>query len=164
MKVKAICAVIVLPLAMVQFEASAQGARVDGVGVALDVVVNSVGGSAANWSTLVSRQILIPANQIGYCAATASADVLNPGGNDNRYRFTLTRNDTSPAVGAACERTLEIDAIDPSSIVVGTTCPFLNVFPGTHTIRFLATKFNSGDANVTVDDSSLTIVCSDKQL
>ncbi len=168
MKVKSICASIMLSVAVIPFQASAEGARVDGGGVALDVVVNTAGGSAANWTTLISRQIQIPANQIWHCAATASADAINPGGLDNRYRFTLSINDTSPAVGAACERTIDIDDHasfnDSYSILVGTTCPFLNVFAGTHTIRFLATKITTADADMIVDDSSLTIVCSEKQL
>src|SRR5688572_7849535 len=169
MKVKRICASIIMSsVAVIPFQASAEGARVDGGGVAVDVVVNTAGGAAVNWTTLISREIQIPANQIWHCVATAFADAINPGGLDNRYRFTLTRNDTSPVVGAACERTIDIDdntaLNDSHNIVVGTTCPFLNVNAGVHTIRFLATKVSTGDANMIVDDSSLTVVCSDSQL
>ncbi len=168
MNAKNVCALIILPVALIPFESSAEEARVDGKGNAADVVVTTVGGASANWNTLVSVEILIPANQIWHCVATASAEALNPGGLDNRYRFTLTRNDTSPVVGAGCERTIDVDdnagVDDATNYVVGTTCPFLNVFAGTHTIRLLATKVTAGDANMIVDDSSLTVVCTNNQL
>ena len=168
MKAKSIRAAIMMSAAVIPFQISAEGARVDGGAVALDVVVNTAGGAAVNWTTLISREIQIPVNQLWHCVATAFADAINPGGLDNRYRFTLTRNDTSPAVGGACERTVDIDdntaLNDSHNIVAGTTCPFLNVSAGVHTIRFLATKVTTADANMTIDDSSLTVVCSDQQL
>jgi hypothetical protein len=165
---KNVCALIILSVALIPFESSAQEAGVDGKANAADVVVTTVGGALVNWNTLVSLEIVIPAHQIWHCVATASADALNPGGLDNRYRFTLTRNDTSPVVGAGCERTIDIDdnagVNDATNHVVATTCPFLNVNAGTHTIRFLATKVTSGDSNMIIDDSSLTVVCTKKQL
>jgi len=153
---------------MIPFQASAEGSRVDGKTVAADVVVNTAGGAAVDWNTLVSLEILIPANQIWHCVPTASADAINPGGLDNRYRLTLTKDDTSPVVGGGCERTIDIDdnagVNDAKNILLGTTCPLLNVNAGLHTIRLLATKVTTGDANMIVDDSSLTVVCSDTQL
>lgn len=169
MKVKGIYALIMLAaVAMIPFQVSAEGARVGGKAYANDVVVSTVGGSLANWHTLVDYEFDIPAYKLGYCVATGSAEALNAGGTYNQYRFTLALDDTSPAVGSACERTIDTvnnsGVVDPVHVVVSTTCPFLNLFPGSHTIRFLATKVSEDDAHMIVNDSSLTIVCTDTQL
>jgi hypothetical protein len=158
---------IILPiwLALIPLKVSAEGARVDGAQTTIDVTVNTVGSGTVVWNTLLSVGITIPAFQIWHCVATGSSEAINPGNVDNQYRFTLTLDDTSPTTNGGCERTIDIDdnagIDDATNIVVGSTCSFLNVAPGFHTIRWLATKVAAGDANLRVEDSSATVVCTD---
>jgi hypothetical protein len=167
-------ALIMLPiwLALIPLEVSAQGpALVAGDSTRANVLVDTVGSDVVAWNTLLSVVIFIPDSRPWRCAATASAETNQPappGSVDNQYRFTLTLDDTSPAVdgilNGGCQRTLDIDhhvGLDPTNnYVIGTTCPF-TVRAGFHIIRWLATKVAAGDEDLTVLDSSVTVVCSE---
>ncbi len=163
MKVKILTVLSVLPvwLALISFKASAEG--VEGSRTTANIVVTN----AAAWTTLSSSTVVIPAGQTWHCIATGSADGLNPANVnsfDHQYRFTLSIDSVNPAVDGACERTLEFDnniGVDDVSFEdVNSTCPFKNIGPGAHTIRWQARKVAATDSNLTVLDNSHTVVCS----
>jgi hypothetical protein len=168
MKTNKLPVLIILSLCMtlISFRASAIESGVEGTQTRANVTVNN----ASSWTTLSNSVVVIPAGQIWHCVATGSADGQNPGrSNTNmRYRFTLTIDNTSPATDGACERTVQFDDNDAISDTnfkaVSSTCTFKNIDPGTHTIRWLARKFDADKPNLTVLDNSHSVVCSDNLL
>lgn len=98
-----------------------------------------------------------------YCVATGSAEAQNPGGVENQYLFTLATN-SNPAPGSAWERKIELDdnvgINDPSTSVVSTV-RYFNLSPGTYTFYWLAKPVDGTDANLTVNDYSMGVVCTD---
>jgi len=126
--------------------------------------------NANAWIVLRAFNVVIADPRPHNCAVTAAADVnapLNPNGSDS-YVFTLTENQSSPAVGAPQERTVEFNhnanVFEPSIKSVATTMAFRNLTDnnglgggGNHIFRLLGRKL--GAANTIVDDSSLTVVC-----
>jgi len=170
MRTKILAQLIVLPLSLglAPLTASAIESGAEGTATNVNITVTS----ELAWTVLSSSIISIPAGQIWHCAANGSAEGVNPGGNfaDMRYRFTLAIDSLNPLVDGACERTLQFDdnpSINDVNLEdVNSTCPFKNITSGTHVIRWLARKIpRSPDApNLTVQDNSLTVVCSDNLL
>jgi hypothetical protein len=126
------------------------------------------------WDTLLSKDVVIPgfpasSGSTSHCVANRSSDAANPlSGDDNRYDFTLSVDTSAPASNSGSERTIEFDKLDTSEeeerIAVSSTGYFGELTPGTHTFRWLARKDTSGAANMVVEDSSLTIICTDLKI
>jgi hypothetical protein len=137
-------------------------------------LVNTVGPAA--WVTLRAQQIAVPANTRRHCVATGSSDALNPGGvANNFYRFTLSLNAGFDPIDTGRERTLQFFnqpigglVVTDSRIKEITSTWFFSLPPSPQSvvyfIRWRATKFAAATANMTVDDSSLSVVCTDATL
>ncbi len=136
-----------------------------------DQLVNTVG--PATWTTL-RRVPIIVGNTPRFCAVTGSSDALNPGGVlSNFYRFTLTLAAGANPIDQGQERTLHFfnQPIPGGHVVVDnrikeitSTWWFRLTTPGTHFVYWRATKFAVGTAPMTVDDSSISVVCTDVAL
>jgi hypothetical protein len=157
--------ILISTLAMASFEASAvvpppPSSGIKGAQTTTDVIVSS----NTAWVVLSSSEITIPGDG-WHCAATGSADGENPGGGNlnMRYRFTLTLDETAPAVNGPCDRALEFDdnpnIADVNFQEIGSTCTFENVSAGPHTIRWLARKVRANVPNLRVTDNSHSVVC-----
>lgn len=154
--------------ALVPAQALAVPDETGGTATTVNVLVPTVGPAA--WTTLGSQPVIGPR----FCAATCSADMLNPGGVlSNFYRFHLTVNPGAGGpvggpIDTGCERTLHFfnqgAVLDNRTKEITTTCFFRIPQGGLSTIRCRATKFTAATANVIVDDSSLSVACSDTQL
>jgi hypothetical protein len=169
MNMKNICALTILPvwLALISVEVSAQRCGVEGAQTTTDDPIQT----DAAWDTLLAVTVTIPnTGSPWHCVATGSADALNPSGDttQNLYRFTLSNDDINPPIDSACERTLEMNdnpGVNDSDVTeVSSTCKFINVDAGNHTIRWTARKVAADDADMTVRDSSLSVVCCDDHL
>jgi hypothetical protein len=105
-----------------------------------------------------------------HCVATASAEAVNPAGTtlDNKYIFVLSLDSTTPITNHPSARTIDFDdnpvLDEPNFLEVSSTFFFGNIAPGQHTIRWMARKVGTDDENLTVEDSSLTIVCTQRLL
>jgi hypothetical protein len=131
------------------------------------MVVNTVGPAA--WMTLQSQQINV-VNMPRYCVATGSSDAVNPGGvQPNFYLFTLSLSAGFDPLDSGQERTLEFFnqpiaggvVTDRRIKEITSTWAFRLVQPGAYFIRWRATKVAAATANLTVADSSLSVVCTD---
>jgi hypothetical protein len=91
-------------LALIPVEVSAQGSGVEGAQTTVDDLIQT----DAAWDPLLSVTVTIPnTGSVWHCVATGSADAVNPGsGVDNQYRFVLSLDSPSIAVGSACESVL----------------------------------------------------------
>jgi hypothetical protein len=135
--------------------------------VAADVVIkgssttdNRTIFSATSWRELVRTTVTLVEGTNYNCAATGSATVFTPPGVSNRYIFGLSI-DSSTAVPRGSHRGIElVDTPDVEKLtVVSSTFVFTGVPLGTHTIRWMAIKDPSTDANMVVADSSLSVIC-----
>jgi hypothetical protein len=108
-----------------------------------------------------------------HCVATASADLVRPGNDEaedeenDRYVFILTLDDDNPSARRSSARTIAFDDDDEDDRnlqVVSNTFFFDSIRPDRHTIRWMARKATTEEANLIVDDASLTIVCTRRQL
>lgn len=146
----------------------AEGPAAGGAATTKDVIMEASGP----WAVLASTRVGHP-EQTRYCAATASADVFNPGACDDpvpaaqSFAFTLTLGNRNPVEGGGAERSLEFHnndcpfGTDARSREV-TTTRFFVVPPGRYRIFWLgrATGVQSG----IVDDASITVVCTAERL
>jgi hypothetical protein len=130
-----------------------------------DDVSMDVGGP---WAILESIRVGHP-KETRYCAAVASADIVNPGTCDVTlvYVFTLTLDDLDPADDAGGERFMEFVNHDCPFGGDGrtkevTTTNFFVVPPGRHHIYWLGRAVTLVGGNV--DDASMTVVCTDERL
>lgn len=112
-----------------------------------------------------------PANTIRYCIATGSSDGINPGvARAHQYRFTLSLDNLNSPVNTGLERTLEFrnqavgaSALPDNRVKESTSTGGVFVTGGGfHAIRWQARKIASA-ANMTVADSSLSVVCTDSR-
>ncbi len=149
-----------VPLAVIPFNLSAQGTHVGGAQTTTDKQVVAVG-----WVTLSSSEFTIPDGQIWRCAATGSADAINPGTGLNKYRFTLSIDTFLPPYGGPCERTVEFNVNagvrNPSRLQVSSTCKFSNVKAGHHRINWSAHQISGPAVQMIVPDNSHTVVCAE---
>ena len=104
--------------------------------------------------------------------ATACSDFDNPSGSvANSYRYMIAIDSDigfgpQPGLNNGAERTIDDlyddpNKDDPDQVPVCTTRFFSNVAAGSHTLHVLAAKTAVGMANVTVLDTSLTVVATD---
>ena len=136
--------------------------RPEDIGNGATTTANVPVTSSTVWKTLVSKTFNIVEAPLHNCTVTGSADANNPGGIGNQYRFVVTLDNANPPVDTGAERSLEFNGNTPSKAEVTTTAPFLNTPGGrAHTARLLARKVAAADANLVVDDSSLSINCAD---
>lgn len=133
-------------------------------------VVATVG--PATWTTLRAVPIMV-VNTPRFCAVTGSSDALNPGGVSNFYRFNLTLAAGADPIDSGRERTLHFfnQPIAGGQVVfdnrikeITSTWWFQITTPGVNFVRWRATKFAAATANLTVDDSSISVVCTDVAL
>lgn len=143
------------------FTASPQHAGgLDGGGTTNNVSVNS----DATWTQLTTVGINFGTQTHAHqCVAIASADVINPfsGSTHNSYIFDLTLD--LPSGGSTdTPGTRMLDFVNNSSGEsaqnVTTNRAFFNIPNGAHTVYFLGRK-NTGAANVSVSDSSMSVIC-----
>ena len=159
----AIAALALLPTA------SFADARGGGEGSINDIVVdNAVDEDTDIWDILLVEDLTT--TETSNLIVTACSDVDNPGGSTpNTYHFVISRNDNSPGLNTSTERTLDDLYDDPAKddpdlVHVCSTAFFGNVPAGNHKIRWLASKASASMANVTIEDSSMTIGSFDGQL
>jgi hypothetical protein len=129
-------------------------------------------GSSANWTTVRSVLVTIPSTNLSTysCVANASADVDHNGtvGVEQKYRFTIERNNSNPTTDGGSERTVEtIDNTgvdDPDTHVVATTRHFTGLTrtngtngTGQHTFYFLG-RIQQG-TSTEVLDASFNVIC-----
>lgn len=137
-------------------------------------IVNQVVNTDAAWITLRSVLVFSPTTNARRCIATGSSDAFNPGINPggfgaNLYRFRVSLNGLPVGVDGPFERTLQflnqtVPIVRDNTIKEITSTGGVFVPPaGFSTIRWEARKF-VGALNLTVDDSSLTVVCTDTEL
>ena len=118
-----------------------------------------------NWKSLCSKTISLTDGSHS-CVATASAEVVNPGGGhvNNFYLFTID-TDSNPLTNSYYERTVNLDdnlggIYDPNTAVVSTV-RYFNLGAGTYTFYWLARPLDEHSADTTVEDYSMGIVCTD---
>lgn len=105
-----------------------------------------------------------------HCVATASAQAVNPGDDtvDNKYIFVLALDDTTPAANHPSARTIEFNdnAVVQDALYQEVSSPFFfaDIPPGRHLIRWMARKVGPDDEPLTVDDASLSIICTRMRL
>jgi len=133
-----------------------------------DIVVdNAVDETTDVWDILETETFDLTSSSD--MVATACSDFDNPSGpTANSYRYVIAIDSDvgfGPQAGLnnGAERTIDDlyddpNKDDPDQIPVCTTRFFSNVAGGSHTLHVLAAKTNVGMANVTVLDTSLSIV------
>jgi len=157
---------------LVPLQAEATADEVGGDGT---TTPNPVVTSNTVWTVLESQSVSNP-NNYRYCTATCSADGLNPGSfGSNQYRFRVSLNGQPLSVNGAYERTLGFQntnlALAPPMFYIAdsireittTGGPFTTPI-GTSFIKCEARKFLAATPNLTVDDVSLTVTCTDTLL
>ncbi len=154
-------------LALVPVSAMAVNAA-GGSDTTVDQVVNTVGPGA--WVTLRSQQINATSGP-RYCIATGSSDAVNPGTLlAEQYRFTLSLAAGADPINSGRERTLEFlnTATTADNRMKEITSTWFFTLPPQTTaayfLRWRATKLAAATANLTVADSSLSVVCTDNAL
>lgn len=135
-------------------------------------IVNQVVPSAAAWTVLRSVLVFSPTTNARRCIATGSSDAFNPGLlGSHFYRFRVSLNGLPIGVDGPFERTLEFlnqvatVPVRDNRIKEITSTGGVFVPPaGFSTIRWEARKFLAATPALLVDDSSLTVVCTDTEL
>lgn len=155
------------------------------------LAVDAVGGSARNsnvvvpgigWTVLTSVSFANTTRR--YCVATGSADAFRPTVAPGSYSYNFTvSNSPNPPLNQGQERTLEFlnqgNIWDNRIKEITTTGGWMNTVmanPGYFTVEptplvfanrtlyFLARKASAAYPNLTVDDASMTVVCTDNRL
>jgi hypothetical protein len=125
------------------------------------IVNNAVDEPTDIWEIIESEAFSLTSSSD--MIATACSDLDNPGGAvANQYLYVLAIDDTSPGLNTGSERTVDElyddpNEDDPDRVAVCTTRFFSNVASGNHTLYVLAAKASAAMADVTVQDTSLTI-------
>jgi len=117
----------------------------------------------AAFATLCSATIVLTGHT-HYCVATASAEALSPGGTNNDYVFVISTASGGPGGDSAWERKIELNdnpGVDDPDTAVPSTVRYLTLGSGTYTFYWLAKPVDAGDANLTVADYSMGVVCVD---
>lgn len=153
-----------LSLAVMPSAALAVEPVIDGNKTTTDVSLNSVGA----WNNMLSTQVVIPANSIFHCevTCTSTANVPYDGDSDNSYYYAAF-NSVTPSVTDGCVRLFDTkqdagNIDDVNKMVVATTC-FIPSLSGVQTFYCLGQKLAAGDLNLTVDNSSMHVICVDNQ-
>jgi hypothetical protein len=115
------------------------------------------------YDTLACATVVIPAGAIWHCAATCSVEANNPAGGvtDMDYLLAITR---AGAVVGGSQRGFDFDdnagVDDTNNLVVSTTGTAKNI-SGTNTLCCAARKLTAADPDMTIDNSSISLFCSD---
>ncbi|MGH8511092.1 MAG: hypothetical protein ACREU8_06815 [Gammaproteobacteria bacterium] len=158
------------------FAVDAVGGAANNGAIAVNAVVNCANPGA--WTILETVPFQNPVQR--YCIATGSADALLPMTVDgeNFYYFTVSDR-RNPRCDQGQERTLTFrnqgGILDNRIKEITTTGGWMsqaNSDPGyftvpagfNRTLYFLARKANAAIPNLTVDDASLTVTCTDNRL
>lgn len=127
---------------------------------------NTVLDSFLFWTVIRQVNVNVPVGGPTHnCAAIASADVINPGGDgtNQRYRFGIALDIASPSLQTVriIEMRNQAGVNDPDRWPVSTNRTF-PVGPGNHTFYFLGgPEVDDGtNPDVTLDNSALTVICS----
>jgi len=163
-------------LGLVPLQAEATADEVGGNGTIADQFVTS----NVVWTGLRSELVINPDNAFRWCIATCSADALNPVPvGTHQYRFRVSLNGAPAAVNSPYERTLQflnqlvfVPAVPPlfvpvrdnSTKEITTTGGAFLTPPGQNSIKCEAMKFLAATPDLTVDDASLTVACTDTRL
>jgi hypothetical protein len=126
-------------------------------------VANVTISNEAAFATLC-RTTIVLTGHTHYCVATASAEAVAPGGTNNDYLFVISTAAGGPGANSAWERKIELNdnaGVDDPDTAVPSTVRYLTLGSGTHTFYWLAKPVDAGDANLTVADYSMGVVCVD---
>ncbi|MGH8488039.1 MAG: hypothetical protein ACREXS_03990 [Gammaproteobacteria bacterium] len=115
------------------------------------------------WTIILQRDVNLAAGN-HQCVAMASTDALNPDRDDDSqlYDFVLSRDNSNPGSPGASERTIDLadtSGTDPDVWPVATNIFFENVPAGNHTFYFLGREQEAVNNDMTVHDSTLSVVC-----
>lgn len=168
-KTSSIAIAALLGLGLSVGDASAQESLVNGASTTTDDTINT---SAPD--ELVRTTVTFPVSTTGntwHCMVTGSAEAINPlSGDDNRYVFGISEGPVLPAATkSGSDRTIDFDNIFSTEETDRTVVSSTYVFTGlstsagnnTHTFYWSARKGSGSAANMKVDDSSMSVVCSD---
>ncbi len=169
-KISSLTIAVLLGIGLTAGEVSAQESLVKGSNTTVD---DAIIGTAPD--QLVATTVTLPLNSgVWNCAVTGSAEAINPLNNDdNRYIFGFSEAAGVAAVLPAFtqsggDRTIDFDNLTGEEInleVVSSTYVFTGlstlVNANTHTFYWSARKENGLDTNMTVNDSSMSVICSD---
>ncbi len=153
-----------LSLVMAPSAALAVEPVIDGAKTTTDVIVNV----DASWKQLLSTSVTIPAGSIFHCEVTCASTASVPvdPNSDNNYRYAATNN-LALSTTDGCVRRFDtkqdagnIDDVD--KMVIADTC-FIPSLSGTHTFYCLGRKVGAADLNLTIDDTSMHVICIDNQ-
>lgn len=98
------------------------------------------------------------------CLATGTANVLRYGTGSGFSNYGMSMDDTSSVQSPSRMSLLfETEDLDAAAASVASTYGFTNV-QGAHTFYFLGAKSADSATNVTVNNSSMTLVCMKKNL
>jgi hypothetical protein len=126
--------------------------------------VNNTITTDASWDILTSCTVTLTAGHTHRCIATACADAALPvGSTNNDYRFVVSTAAGGPGLDTAWERNIQLNdnaGVNDAGLPV---CTVRHVIVGSGNVTFfwLARKLAATDANMTVTDSSLGVVCTD---
>jgi hypothetical protein len=126
--------------------------------------VNDAITTAASWDILVSCPVTLSAGHTHRCVVTACADAAIPVGSvNNDYRFVVSTAAGGPGLDTGWERNIQLNdnAGDFDAGLPVCTVRQVTVGSGTVTFYWLARKAAATDANMTVTDSSLGVICTD---
>lgn len=138
---------------------------IDGSKTSADATITSFTG----WRYLLSRQVVIPAGSVFNCAVTCTSDAKIPidGNSSNLYQYAAF-NSGNPVYTDACVRsfsTPRYDGVIPnyeSRMALAGTCYIPNL-SGAQNFYCLGRKWGAGDMDLTIDDSSMQVVCVDQE-
>lgn len=163
MNVKHISLSVFIPLYLAVAPFATHAAGVDGASAGADTITSTA------WDPLESVTVTTGAGVNNFCMVVCSAEAGNPAVNNTgsglTYRLAVTNNGV--VVGGS-ERTFEFEAqsavADVSWIEVSTTAAFNLPSNAARTMSCSARKDNSNEPNMTIQNSSMSIVCEDTEL
>ena len=160
MNVKQISASVFFPLYLAVAPLTAHAAGVDGASAGANTIRDTT------WEILESVTVTPSAGVNQFCMAVCSADAGSPSveGSSMDYRLAVT---SGGAVLGGSDRRFEFEANatigDINWINVSTTAAF-NLPTATRIISCSARKYDVNDPDMTITDSSLSMVCEDTEL
>jgi hypothetical protein len=127
-------------------------------------VANVTISNEAAFATLCKTTIVLTGHT-HYCVATASAEAVAPAGVDNDYLFVISTAAGGPGANSAWERKVELNnnggGVNDPDTAIPSTVRYITLGSGTYTFYWLAKPVDAGDANLTVADYSMGVVCVD---
>lgn len=97
------------------------------------------------------------------CVATAAGDVIRYGTGTGYSTYNLQMDSNAASAGSAMNIGFFSGDPDAAAKAVATTYAFSGV-SGAHTFKFIGAKSAAGATNVSVNNSSMTVVCVKKPL